>query len=114
MPQQDCPSGVAKPGSSQTANRSPDEHTRIVEGFARLLFRYKDIYLPGPDVGTNDADMKTVAIWNGIDHAVSKPAEMGGNQVDQMGAASGGLVIALQALLDRDAPPARAAPICWL
>jgi len=63
------------------------------------LFRYKDIYLPGPDVGTNDTDMKTVAIWNGIDHAVSKPAEMGGNQVDQMGAAAGGLVIALQSLL---------------
>jgi glutamate dehydrogenase/leucine dehydrogenase/CBS domain-containing protein len=93
------PFGGGKAGIIADRKRSPDEHTRIVEGFARLLFRYKDIYLPGPDVGTNDTDMKTVAVWNGIDHAVSKPAEMGGNQVDQMGAAAGGLVIALQALL---------------
>ncbi len=93
------PFGGGKAGIVADRKRTPDEHVRIVEGFARLLFRYKDIYLPGPDVGTNDTDMKTVAIWNGIDHAVSKPAEMGGNQVDQMGAAAGGLVIALQSLL---------------
>jgi glutamate dehydrogenase/leucine dehydrogenase/CBS domain-containing protein len=103
------PFGGGKAGIIADRKRSPDEHTRIVEGFARLLFRYKDIYLPGPDVGTNDSDMKTVAIWNGIDHAVSKPAEMGGNQVDQMGAAAGGLVIALQALLT-EMPRMRALP----
>lgn len=103
------PFGGGKAGIIADRKRSPDEHVRIVEGFARLLFRYKDIYLPGPDVGTNDTDMKTVAIWNGIDHAVSKPAEMGGNQVDQMGAAAGGLVIALQALLT-EMPRLRALP----
>jgi glutamate dehydrogenase/leucine dehydrogenase/CBS domain-containing protein len=94
------PFGGGKAGIIAGRKRTPDEHRLIVEGFARLLHRYKDIYLPGPDVGTNDADMKTVAIYNGIDHTVSKPAEMGGTQVDQQGAASGGLVIALEALLE--------------
>jgi glutamate dehydrogenase (NAD(P)+) len=37
-----------------------------------LLRRYRDIYVPGPDVGTNDADMKTIAVENGIDSVVSK------------------------------------------
>ncbi len=76
------------------------KHTETVRRFARLLFRYRDIYLPGPDVGTTDADMKTVAIENGLDLALSKPADMGGNQVDRLGAGGGGLVIAIQALLE--------------
>ena len=40
-------------------NFSKEQHTEIIRRFARLLYRYRDIYLPGPDVGTNDADMKT-------------------------------------------------------
>ena len=36
---------------------------------------------------------------NGLDNALSKPAEMGGNCVDQIGAAGGGLSIALESLL---------------
>src|SRR5262249_49908042 len=54
----------------------------------------------GPDVGTNDADMQTIAIENGLDSVVSKPAAMGGNHIDQLGAAAGGLIIALCTLLD--------------
>ena len=76
------------------------QHTEVVRGFARLIYRYRDIYLPGPDVGTNDADMKTIAIENGLDHALSKPADMGGNRIDELGAAAGGCVIALEALLE--------------
>ena len=79
---------------------SPETHAEIIRRFARLLFRYRDIFLPGPDVGTNDADMKIVAIENGLDNALSKPVDMGGNRVDQLGAAGGGLIIALDALLD--------------
>ena len=78
---------------------SKDEHTEIVRGFARLIRRYKDIYVPGPDVGTDDADMKTIAMENGLDCAVSKTADMGGNRIDQLGAAAGGVVIALTTLL---------------
>lgn len=79
---------------------SEEEHTEIVRRFAHLIGRYRQIYLPGPDVGTNDADMKTIAIENGLDNALSKPVDMGGNRIDQLGAAAGGVVIAIDALLD--------------
>ena len=96
----DLPYGGGKAGIVAESGTSPEEHTEIVKGFARLLFRYCDVYVPGPDVGTNDADMKTVAVENGIDSAVSKPADMGGNRIDELGAAAGGLVIALERLLE--------------
>lgn len=94
------PYGGGKSGIVAERDLSPAEHTAAVRGFARLLHRYCDIYLPGPDVGTNDADMKTVAIENGLDNALSKPADMGGNRIDELGAAAGGVIIALQALLE--------------
>ncbi len=87
--------GIVAPARALT----PAEHTEVVRGFARLIAHYRDLYLPGPDVGTTDADMQTVAIENGLDHALSKPAAMGGNRIDQLGAAGGGAIIALQALL---------------
>jgi glutamate dehydrogenase/leucine dehydrogenase len=96
----DLPYGGGKSGIVGKPDLSQEEHNRVVSGFARLLSRYTDIYLPGPDVGTNDADMMTVAIQNGMDHALSKPVEMGGNRIDQLGAAAGGVIIALEALLE--------------
>jgi len=96
----DLPYGGGKAGIVAEPGTSPATHTEIVRGFARLLLRYRGIYVPGPDVGTNDADMMTVAIENGIDSAVSKPAAMGGNRIDELGAAAGGLVIALERLLE--------------
>ena len=75
------------------------EHTAIVRGFARLIRRYRDIYLPGPDVGTNDADMKTIAVENGLSGALSKPVDMGGNRIDQLGGAAQGVVVAIDTLL---------------
>lgn len=94
------PYGGGKSGIVAEHGLSPEEHTEAVRGFARLIYRYRNIYLPGPDVGTNDADMKTVAIENGLDSALSKPADMGGNRIDELGAAAGGVIIALQALLE--------------
>jgi glutamate dehydrogenase (NAD(P)+) len=93
------PYGGGKSGIIAERDLSPDYHTEIVRHFARLINRYKNVYVPGPDVGTNDADMKTIAIENGIDSAVSKTADMGGNRIDELGAAAGGVVIALQTLL---------------
>jgi glutamate dehydrogenase/leucine dehydrogenase/CBS domain-containing protein len=75
-------------------------HSEVIRRFARLLFRYRDIFLPGPDVGTNDADMKTIAIENGLDNALSKPVEMGGSNNAKLGAAGGGITIALRSLLE--------------
>jgi len=93
------PYGGGKSGIIAERDIPPDQHTEIVRHFARLINRYKNVYVPGPDVGTNDADMKTIAIENGIDSAVSKTADMGGNRIDELGAAAGGVVIALQTLL---------------
>jgi glutamate dehydrogenase (NAD(P)+) len=93
------PYGGGKAGIVAEPNLPPEVHQEIVRRFSRLIFRYRDIYLPGPDVGTNDADMKIIAIMNGLDNALSKPVEMGGNRIDQLGAAGGGLAIALNALI---------------
>lgn len=103
------PYGGGKSGIVAERDLAPHEHTAVVRGFARLLFRYRERYLPGPDVGTNDADMKTIALENGLDQALSKPADMGGNRIDQLGAAAGGVVIALAALLE-ELPRLRALP----
>ena len=94
------PYGGGKSGIVADPEAGSEIHARIVRGFARLIRRYRDIYVPGPDVGTNDADMKTIAIENGIDSAVSKPADMGGNRIDELGAAAGGVVVALERLLE--------------
>lgn len=95
----DLPYGGGKSGIVAERSLTPEQHTQVIQGFARLIYRYHDIYLPGPDVGTNDADMKTIAIENGLDNALSKPVDMGGNRIDQLGAAAGGTIIALEALL---------------
>jgi glutamate dehydrogenase (NAD(P)+) len=94
------PFGGGKAGIVADPNLPVEVHREIVKRFASLIFRYRDIYLPGPDVGTNDADMKMIAVMNGLDNALSKPVEMGGNRIDQLGAAGGGLAIALEALLE--------------
>jgi glutamate dehydrogenase (NAD(P)+) len=94
------PYGGGKAGIVADRDLSPEDHDAIIRGFARLIKKYKDIYVPGPDVGTNDSDMKIIAIENGLDSAVSKPADMGGNRIDELGAAAGGVVIALQTLLE--------------
>jgi len=96
----DLPYGGGKSGIVAGRDLTSDEHREVVRGFARLIYCYHDIYLPGPDVGTSDADMKTIAIENGLDEALSKPVDMGGNRIDELGAAAGGTIIALQALLE--------------
>jgi glutamate dehydrogenase (NAD(P)+) len=97
----DLPYGGGKSGIVAGPELTSEQHTAVVKGFAHLLYRYRDIYLPGPDVGTNDADMKTIAIENGLDCALSKPIEMGGNRIDELGAAAGGVVIAINSLLEQ-------------
>jgi glutamate dehydrogenase (NAD(P)+) len=94
------PFGGGKAGIVADPGSPPNVHTQVIRGFARLIRRYRDMYVPGPDVGSNDADMQTIAVENGLDSAVSKPAAMGGNRIDELGAAAGGVVIALERLLD--------------
>jgi glutamate dehydrogenase/leucine dehydrogenase/CBS domain-containing protein len=94
----DLPYGGGKSGIVASTNLSPADHTAVVRGFAHLLRPYVRLYNPGPDVGTNDQDMKTIAIENGLDVVLSKPVEMGGNRIDELGAAAGGVVTALRTL----------------
>jgi glutamate dehydrogenase (NAD(P)+) len=96
----DLPYGGGKSGIVAPQGLSPEEHTEIISRFARLIYHYRDIYLPGPDVGTNDADMKTIGIQNGLDCALSKTVDMGGNRIDQLGGAAMGLVVAIDTLLE--------------
>ncbi len=95
----DLPYGGGKSGIVAEFGLSTQDRQQVIKGFAHLLYRYREVYLPGPDVGTNDSDMKTIAVESGLDNAVSKPADMGGNRIDQLGAAAGGVIIALDELL---------------
>ncbi len=97
----ELPYGGAKAGIISSPNLSPADHTEVVRAFAHLIRPYTRLYNPGPDVGTNDQDMKTLAIENGLDVVVSKPVEMGGNRIDQLGAAANGVVIALKTLREQ-------------
>jgi len=93
------PYGGGKAGLLATDELAPQARAEVVRAFARLLRRYQGVYLPGPDVGTSDADMKLIAVENGLDSAVSKPADLGGNRIDELGAAARGVVVALEVLL---------------
>jgi glutamate dehydrogenase (NAD(P)+) len=105
----DLPYGGGKSGLLAADDLAPPARLKVVRAFARLIRRYQDVYLPGPDVGTSDADMKLIAIENGLDSAVSKPADMGGNRIDELGAAARGVIIALEVLL-AEMPRLRALP----
>lgn len=96
----DLPFGGGKSGIVRPEILNEEDRHEIIRGFGKLLKRYKDIYIPGPDVGTNDADMKTFAIENGLNNVVSKPADMGGNRIDELGGAANGVVVATKALLE--------------
>jgi glutamate dehydrogenase (NAD(P)+) len=96
----DLPFGGGKSGIVSKSDLPPENRLEVIKGFARLLAKYTEIYIPGPDVGTNDADMKTIAIENGLNNAVSKPVDMGGNRIDELGGAANGVVVAAHALLE--------------
>jgi glutamate dehydrogenase (NAD(P)+) len=96
----DLPFGGGKSGIVQPENLNKKNRYEVIKGFGQLLKRYKKIYIPGPDVGTNDADMKTFAMENGLNNVVSKPADMGGNRIDELGGAANGVVVATKALLE--------------
>jgi glutamate dehydrogenase (NAD(P)+) len=94
------PYGGGKSGIVAPRKLDPADRETIIRGWARLIRRYQDIYLPGPDVGTNDEDMKTIAIVNGLEGALSKTADMGGNRIDQLGGAAQSVVVAVRTVLE--------------
>ncbi len=96
----DLPFGGGKSGIVKPENLADEDRLEVIKGFGKLIQRYTEIYIPGPDVGTNDADMKTFGIENGLNNCVSKPADMGGNRIDELGGAANGVVVATKALLE--------------
>jgi glutamate dehydrogenase/leucine dehydrogenase/CBS domain-containing protein len=96
----DLPFGGGKSGIVRPDDLSSKDRGTLITGFGRLLRRYRKIYIPGPDVGTNDADMKIFAIENGLNNVVSKPADMGGNRIDELGGAANGVVVAFKTLVE--------------
>jgi glutamate dehydrogenase (NAD(P)+) len=95
----DLPYGGGKSGIVAPQKLDPADREAVIRGWARLIRRYHEIYLPGPDVGINDEDMKTIAIMNGLEGALSKTADMGGNRIDQLGGAAQGVVVAIRTAL---------------
>ncbi len=93
------PFGGGKSGIVCPETLTPEARQAVITGFGRLLKRYHNLYIPGPDVGTNDADMKIFAIENGLNNVVSKPADMGGNRIDELGGAANGVVVAFKTLV---------------
>ena len=52
------PFGGGKSGIVASTDLPTEERQAVIRGFAHLIQRYHKIYLPGPDVGTNDDDNK--------------------------------------------------------
>mgnify|MGYP001811986004 CR=1 FL=1 len=66
---------------------------RLVRSFAHAVGDLKD-YIPGPDMGTNEASMAIVK--DEIGRAVGLPREVGGIPLDEIGATGFGLAVALE------------------
>jgi len=94
----DIPFGGGKAGIVADVSSGEDKR-RTVALFAQLIARYAHHYNPGPDVGMDDEDMAVLAAENGLDAVVSKPARMGGTQIDESGATAAGLIVALETIL---------------
>jgi glutamate dehydrogenase/leucine dehydrogenase len=72
----------------------PPEKERIIRAFARAIGEIED-YIPGPDMGTNEAAMAWVK--NEIGRAVGLPRALGGIPLDEIGATGYGLAVAGEA-----------------
>jgi len=94
------PFGGAKCGIVYPDNAKSEDRKDIIRGFARLIKRYKDLYIPCQEKGFEDEDVKTIIVENGIDSILSKPQEMGGNSLDRNSGIAHGITVGLQTLLE--------------
>ncbi len=70
-----------------------DEKERLIRSFAHAIREVAD-YIPGPDMGTNEAAMAQVKDVTA--RAVGLPREIGGIPLDEIGATGFGLCVALE------------------
>lgn len=74
-----------------------DEKEKLIRAFARTIRDIRD-YIPGPDMGTNEACMAWVK--DEIGRAVGLPENIGGIPLDEIGATALGLVAAIDVAKD--------------
>lgn len=87
------PHGGGKAGIMADPSCSPAEKERLVRAFARLIRGLTD-YIPGPDMGLNEASMAWIK--DEIDRAVGLPRVLGGIPLDEIGATGFGLAVAAE------------------
>ncbi|MEZ4660123.1 MAG: Glu/Leu/Phe/Val dehydrogenase [Caldilineaceae bacterium] len=85
--------GGAKAGIIADPGCEPVQKERLVRTFARLI-RTVDEYIPGPDMGLNEACMAWIK--DEIGRAVGLPRVIGGIPLDEIGATGYGLAVAAE------------------
>ena len=86
--------GGAKAGIFTDPPREPILRERLLRAFAVAIRDLRD-YIPGPDMGTDEAAMAWV--YDEIGRCVGLPAALGGIPLDRLGATGFGLVAAAEA-----------------
>ena len=93
----DLPHGGGKSVILADPAMSVRDKERIIRSFARAIEDIKD-YIPGPDMGTNEAAMAWIR--DEIGRAAGLPKESGGIPLDEIGATGFGIAIALEVAQD--------------
>jgi glutamate dehydrogenase (NAD(P)+) len=87
------PHGGGKSGIVADPGGAPADKERLIRAFARAI-RSLSEYIPGPDMGTDEACMAWVK--DEIDRAVGLPRVLGGIPLDEIGATGLGVAIAAE------------------
>ena len=87
------PHGGGKAGILADPACAPDRKEALVRAFARMI-RGLTEYIPGPDMGTNEACMAWIS--DEIGRAVGLPRVVGGIPLDEIGATGFGLAMAAE------------------
>jgi glutamate dehydrogenase/leucine dehydrogenase len=87
------PHGGGKAGIMADPACGPEQKEGLIRTFARMI-RTLTAYIPGPDMGTNEACMAWV--HDEIDRAVGLPRVLGGTPLDEIGATGFGLAVAAE------------------
>src|SRR6266508_5780738 len=89
------PHGGGKAGIRTRGGLDAATRERVIRAFAHGI-RHLDEYIPGPDMGTDEASMAW--IQDEIGRAVGLPAVLGGIPLDEIGATGYGLAACAEAL----------------
>lgn len=102
------PHGGGKAGIVADPGRPPAEKEALLRAFARGIRTLED-YIPGPDMGTDEACMAWVL--DEIGRAVGLPRVLGGIPLDEIGATGFGLAVAAEVVAGRGLLPLEGARV---